>query len=272
MTRDVATHLYFLNPKAGKPAIGIVEQGQDQDAAPTENRYLRVAVTVSDARDRQPPASLDKEGFELHQWPTAVTDFMSAGQVNAMYFPEVEALLESVTGGAEIHIFDHTLRAQARERQVELQVREAVRIAHNDYTPRSGPQRVRDLLAPEEAERWLAGRYGVYNVWRPINGVVENMPLGLCEAASLGEGELIATDLVYGDRVGEVYQVAQGAGQRWRYFSAMRPDEALVFKCFDSSEDGRARFTPHCAFKLPDAGPGSRPRESIEVRALVRFE
>ena len=39
------------------------------------------------------------------------------------------------------------------------------------------------------------------------------------------------------------------AGHKYWYASNMRTDEALVFVCYDSRNDGRARFTPHTGFK-----------------------
>jgi hypothetical protein len=49
----------------------------------------------------------------------------------------------------------------------------------------------------------------------------------------------------------------------------MAANEALLIKCFDSATDGRARFTPHSAFTDPTTPPTARPRESLEIRALV---
>ena len=46
----------------------------------------------------------------------------------------------------------------------------------------------------------------------------------------------------------------------------------LLFKCFDSKVDGRARRVPHSAFvdeRFEGAHPLEEARESIEVRALV---
>ena len=54
-------------------------------------------------------------------------------------------------------------------------------------------------------------------------------------------------------------------------FPRMSPREALVFKVYDSAEDGRARFTAHSAFALPDAPPDAPPRQSVEVRMFVLF-
>ena len=43
----------------------------------------------------------------------------------------------------------------------------------------------------------------------------------------------------------------------------MTKDEVILIKGWDSLKDGRARFTPHGAFNLPQT------RKSIEVRTLV---
>src|SRR5260370_1448483 len=49
------------------------------------------------------------------------------------------------------------------------------------------------------------------------------------------------------------------------------PDEALVFKVYESLNDGRARWTAHTAFVDPTSPPHARPRESIEIRTLAFF-
>src|SRR6266849_2344455 len=48
-----------------------------------------------------------------------------------------------------------------------------------------GPQRVRDLFPPEEAERLLGNRVAVINVWKPIRGCVEESPLAVCDARTI---------------------------------------------------------------------------------------
>ena len=49
-------------------------------------------------------------------------------------------------------------------------------------------------------------------------------------------------------------------------------DEALLLKCYDTAQDGRCPFTAHSAFDLPHVPPGTRPRESIEIRTLAFFD
>ena len=84
--------------------------------------------------------------------------------------------------------------------------------------------------------------------------------------------DLIATDQVFPDRVGEIYQVAHGQHQRWFHASEMQPDEVLLIKGWDSLDDGRARFTPHGAFTLLHTAADAPARESIEVRTFVVVE
>jgi len=149
-------------------------------------------------------------------------------------------------------------------------VREAVKYAHNDYTLKSGPQRVRDLL-PDEAPELLEHRFAVINVWRPIRGPVEEMPLAVCDARTIAAADLVETDLRYADRTGEVHSLVFNPAHRWFFFPRMEAEEVLLLKCYDSSDDGRARFTAHSAFEDPTTGPDAPARESIEVRTLAFF-
>jgi hypothetical protein len=227
-------------------------------------------VAIRDARPILQDLSLDREGLALVRQPSRVPDFYDADEVRAVYYPEVAALVEEVTGAARVHVFDHNIRSEPRADRGEAKVRKPVRFVHNDDTETSGPQRVRDLL-PDEAEVLLGRRFAVINVWRPIVGPVEDTPLAVCDATSMGDGDFVATDLVYEDRVGEVYSVRHSPTHRWYYVSAMRPDEAMLLKCYDSETDGRARFTAHSAFRNPTAPADAIPRESIEARTLAFF-
>ncbi len=116
------------------------------------------------------------------------------------------------------------------------------------------------------------GRIVQINVWRPITGPVQRTPLALADAASVKTAELVATDQVFPDRIGEIYQLAHGAEQRWYWAPRMERDEVLLIKSWDSLDDGRARFTPHGAFPLSDQSPDAPARESIETRTYLVFD
>jgi len=232
-------------------------------------RYEDRRMAVVNGRLDPARYALDEHGFQFRQHRSAVRDFYDEAEIVSVYFPEVEGLLKQATGAEKIVTFDHTLRVGAGTNRKGL--REPVRRVHNDYTPKSGPQRVRDLLEPAEAEERLKHRFAIVNVWRPIRGPVEEAPLAVCDARSVAPADLIETDLLYPDRTGEIYSVAFNPAHRWVYFPSMERDEVLFLKVYDSVTDGRARFAPHTAFEDPTGPRTPIPRESIETRSLVLF-
>ena len=107
-------------------------------------------------------------------------------------------------------------------------------------------------------------------VWRPLETVHKD-PLAVADARSVPDADLVPAAIHYPDgRRGETYTVRPGAGHRWFFKYAQRPDEVLVFKIFDS--DTRvARRAPHSAFLDPEAE--DRPsRRSVEVRSFVFYD
>ena len=235
----------------------------------------RHTVPIHDVRPIAGSLSLDREGFELRRHETAVTDLYDDDAVERVYYPEVEALLREAVGADRVVVFDATRRSDAGPgaRNKDGARGPASRV-HVDYTEKSGPQRVKDLLGEEEAARLVAtgARIIQINVWRPIRGPVERSPLALADASSVRPEDLIATDQVFPTRVGEIYHLAHEPGQRWYYAPWMTADEVLLIKGWDSLDDGRARFTPHGAFEQPDTPANAAPRESIEVRTLAIIE
>lgn len=235
----------------------------------TNTRVDRRRVVVRDARELT-GASLDVEGFTLVGFESSLGDAYDAEQVARVYYPEVEALVRRETGAARVFAFDHNVRNTDRAPQSGARSQAPVHFVHNDYTLRSGPQRVRDLVDGAEAEALLRRRFAVINVWRPLRGPVQQSPLAFCDASSLAQRDFVPTDLRYRDRVGEVYSITYRPEHRWFYYPAMRAEEALLLKCYDS-DPARACFTAHTAIDDPSAPADARARESIEVRTLAFF-
>jgi len=239
-------------------------------ASGTEERHRVDIANGREARD----LALDRNGFMLVEHRTAVRDFFDADELKRVYYPEVSALIQRLSGARRVVVFDHTLRSgDEAEREARL-VREPVLSAHNDYTEWSGPQRVRDLMG-EEAERLLEQRFAIIQVWRAAyptatQPIVSN-PLAMADARSVAAEDLLIAERRYPNRVGQTYRLKYSPAHRWFYFPEMRRDEAIVFKVYDSAQDGRARFTPHTSFQDPATPPGAAPRQSIEARALAFF-
>ncbi len=248
---------YLCTPPAGVPQRNTTQ--------------VKHTMAIQNAREHLDEISLDKQGITFTPHETAVKDFYDAEEVKAVYYPEVVELIKKMTGAEKVHVFDHNVRCAPMCARGENGAREPVKFAHNDYTLKSGPQRVRDLLPTEEAEERLQQRFAVINVWRPIRGPVQDAPLAVCDAASMTQDDFNETDLKYEDRTGEVYSVSHNPNHCWFYFPHMERNEAMLLKCYDSATDGRARFTAHSAFEDPTSPPDAPARESIETRTLVFF-
>lgn len=238
----------------------------------TERNYENEArrVRVANGRMTQEAFSLDVQGFQLvDNSPTVLGPVVDDADpvIAERYHPEAKSVLQSVTGAKEVLIFDHTIRITGNEKG-----RHPVQSAHNDYTDRSAPVRLAQLLGDAEAERWLKGRVAQVNLWRPLVGPVNSLPLALLDARTVGPADLRRSALIFPDRRGETYGLSPSEGQRWTYFPDMTPDEAILIKGYDSALDGRARFTPHTAITLPGASREVAPRHSIELRAFLRFD
>jgi len=232
----------------------------------TEQRPMQ----IHDGRPLAGQLTLDQNGFVLVEHRTAVTDFFDPAQLEARYYPEIERLVQTVSGASRVVVFDHTLRTGDPVEQQAKKIREPVLWAHNDYTEWSGPQRVREIL-PQEAEQLLQRRFAIVQIWRAIDKPIQSNPLALADARSVSSSDLLPAERRYPDRVGETYQLLYNPHHHWFYFPEMRRDEALVFKVYDSQTDGRARFTPHTSFIDPTTPPNAPARQSIEVRTFAFF-
>jgi hypothetical protein len=232
-------------------------------------KFVAHTVPIRNAREVVRDLSLDRQGFQLTNQETAVRDFYDQDEVKATYYPEVERLLKEATGAEKVVVFDHQVRNLELAKRGEKNAREYGKAVHNDYTAKSGPRRVRDHLPPAEAAERLQHRFAEINVWRPIRGPIESTPLAVCDSSSIDPKDFVPSDLVYRDKVGETYRFTYNPNHRWFYFPRLERNEVILLKCYDSKEDGRARFTAHSAFEDPTSAPDAAPRESIEVRALV---
>lgn len=266
----VTAELNYLVPLAEKPRSLAYEPRPGE--AQTTAVYEAHTVDIHDVRPIAGDLSLEREGLRLVARPTQLRDFYDEDELRRVYYPETERLVAELTGAARVVIFDHTIRRRIPgvEDRTTGAPRQPVPRVHNDYTLQSGPQRVGDVLA-DEAEPLLRRRFSIINVWRPIRGPLEDSPLALCDARTVSPADLVATDLVYRDRTGEIYYVTFNPAHRWLYAPRMTRDEAFAFKVYDSALDGRARFAPHSAFADPTAPATPLPRESIELRTLAFY-
>jgi hypothetical protein len=233
-------------------------------------------ATIHDLRPVAQELTLDNAGFQLLNHQSAVKNFWDEAELQRVYYPEAIDLLKRATGATRVHIFDHTLRRRvpgiANDRAAPRDIpRQPATRVHVDQTATSGVTRLQHAF-PDEADELLRHRVAIVNLWRPIRSPLLDAPLAVCDARSVAPRDLIPSDLLYRDRCGETYNVTYSPQHRWFYVPAMRSDEVLLLKCFDSLDDGEvARFAPHTAFIDPTTPADAPPRESLELRTYLFF-
>jgi len=266
----VDVELNYLVKTDVKPVNYAFSVARPEGLPQRSGTLAKTRVRIHNARLAPEAPTLDTHGFQL-VWQQTEVDFDDDGAIRSTYYEEVKALLKRVTGASDVVIFDHQQRL-GRIGHTEPGLREPAQRVHNDQTFVSGPRRVRDHLPAELAEARLQKRHGIINVWRPVGVPIATWPLALCDARSIREEDLIPTDLVYPDKVGETYAFAPNPEHRWLYYPTQQLHEVLLLKIFDSNTDGTARLTAHTSFEDPTSAPDAPPRRSIEVRTLVFWD
>lgn len=249
---------------------------------------VKHAVRVHDMRPVANGLTLDGNGIMLLKHPDGVLpDFRDAQAIKARYYPALERLVTTQTGASRAVVFDHTFRSSALSRQGTNataqplaawptgNIETVVTRTHNDYTPESGPARVREMLgkfAPDvDSGAAMKRRYAIFNVWRPINGRVEQMPLAMGDMSTLRPDDFVPTVNQWKYRTGYVSSLRFRPSHRWYYAPGLDVDEALLFKCFDSAPPNGKWCSAHSAFVDPTSPPNPRVRESIEARVIALF-
>ena len=223
---------------------------------------------IASMRPQASELALERNGFVLLREPTKVRDFYDADEVKRVYYPEVFDLVKRLNGAAKVIAFGEVTRSDSTQTG---DGRKPAYGAHVDYGDVTVRQFARDILGPEEADRWLSMRHVLMNLWRPIAPVYRT-PLALCDAATVVHSDLNDSEVrgglgdpnratLYG------FNLAHSPRHRWYYAPRMQPDEVLAFKLFDSDRS-RVQLTGHTAFDDPSSAPDAPARESIEIRTI----
>lgn len=236
--------------------------------------YAAVPVNIRDGRNAVHAPALDREGFQLVSAPSTMRAFGEREEIQRVYYREIEELARSVSAASQAIVFDHLVRQRAPSAISPFGARDGRRPStaarvHCDFTASSAQRRVALEMEAHGIERM--SRFAILNLWRTTRLPVLDAPLAVCDARTVNPADLVAADIVYPTRTGEIFEVLHSHLHAWTYFHGMDFDEVLLFKQYDSDE-GMACYTPHAAFAHPATPAGTPPRESIEVRCLLIFE
>ena len=265
----------YLKCSDGKPFTYMYEPPAGIEQHNCE--FELISMPITDARNLARLPMIDVEGFELWEAPTEVVDFRNDQEVISKYYAEASALVKSATGASKVIVFDHQVRQREAGRPQLSFGRAgdgskagAIGRVHVDYSEETGRKRL-NLVLQDQGLADSIQRFAIVNTWRSIKGPILDTPLALCDARSVGANDLVAGEIRYQSRSGEIYFVRHSNRHRWYYYSTMNCNEVLIFKQYDSMINGMSRFTPHAAFDHPDMTEDTPLRESIEVRCLAIF-
>lgn len=268
----VSASLEYLRGAAHKPVTYMLAPpgGHAWDTGD----HAAMPVTIHDGRGRADAPSLAREGFQLCHAPSAMPSFGERDAIQRIYYREMEDLALAATGARRAIVFDHLVRRRDPGTLTPFGARDGQRPStatrvHCDFTPASARRRL--ALETEAHGLGPVKRFAILNLWRTTRLPVLDAPLAVCDARTVAPGDLVAADIVYPTRTGEIYEVLYNPAHAWTYFHGMQFDEVLLFKQYDSA-DSVPCFTPHAAFAHPATPPGTPPRESIEIRCLLIFD
>lgn len=220
-------------------------------------------IQVTDLRGMENRVSFDTDSLTFAQMASRVQEFDDEQLWQETYNGELTALLRSEIGATEVIVFDHTVRIDDGDA-----TRRPARNVHTDYSQAGAEQRLTDIVGAERAAEFMQGSFGFVNVWRPIERPISSSPLGFIRPSSMHADDWMNIELVYPDRYGQILGVAENPEHEWLYFSAMTPQEAVIFNIYDNR--GRP-FLAHSALDMEGSIDSRTPRKSIESRTLVRY-
>src|SRR4051794_19234956 len=211
----------------GMPAIRYIDWPEmEQNAIPPQ--YEQREMVVRNGRPLRETFDLDTHGFVFVDHVTQMKDFTDESERKRVYEAEIQALICKRLGSSEVVVFDHTIRITDEGSHRVEGARPTVKGVHNDYTERSAPVRLREIVGAEEAERRMKKRWAIVQVWRPIRGAVLVDPLGICDGRSIPQQGFIRVERRYKYRTGEVYHIAYNPQHEWFWFPQMTRNEALI--------------------------------------------
>ncbi|KAK4495044.1 hypothetical protein PRZ48_013371 [Zasmidium cellare] len=296
-----ATLNYFLDPSLGGTDVLYVGT-----ACEKRRKHDPRTVKISDIRGSMEKPSIHTHGFQLVERESPEKEFEDDERIKRVYYPDCMGLIKEVTGATKVTPMSHIVRRQsfqtAKEKEKDLDdmarstAPSTATFVHVDQSYNGARARINGLLPDADLD---SHRWGIINVWRPIERPVTRSALAMCDARSIRYADLVEVTAQFpqyskpsttdedkenqvpkGGKDPYAYRAPFGIWQvkapkvegehKWFYASEMRPEEALVLKIFDSKKEGVARRSPHTAFTSPeDYGP---ERQTLEVRCFVEWE
>src|SRR5262249_34001662 len=148
----------------GVPSVRYIDWPEmEHQAIPPQ--YRQHEMMVRNGRPLCDTFKIDVHGFVFVDHRTRGSDFTDEAERPRVYDPEVQALIMKHSGASAVVVFDHTIRVSDEAGQKAAHARPTVKGVHNDYTEKSAPIRLREIVGDAEAERRLKQRWAIIQVW-----------------------------------------------------------------------------------------------------------
>ncbi|CAE6462802.1 unnamed protein product [Rhizoctonia solani] len=228
-------------------------------------------IIVHDVRGQGRDFLLDVNGFEYLTHHTNET-FLDKRSIETNYYEEVQQLVKEYTGANQVRAVGHTIRqsygTDVPLNEDSLPERKPASSVHVDRTPESTAAEVKKHMG-DDAERLLQGRVRFVNVWRPIGHEVHHEPLALADSQTTSKSDLLPVHVDTIHATAQVFLSRFSRAHTWYYLGHQTPSEITMIKCYDSFQDGGAKFCLHSSFLSPGCHQNAPRRKSIEVNTLV---
>ena len=293
----VSSNALWNDPDRKADAEALLKEQQD-----TARRYLYFPQVLRDARrmeeyypglDPSSPECMDRMGVSLAHCESKCENFYDAGEVERVFYPEIEKLLmEFFPGATDALVYNHDVfdrdyegdRTENQEKKIPGVNANYAYLVHNDLNDNSGRVRCRELLTKNlrnfgreqrctdaEADEKMSRRFMSINLAKPMETVQQN-PFVLCAWPSFADQAYINNYRIYDDRVGETTRFTHRPEHEWYWFPKQTSTEVSMLKCYDSITVGSvSRWSFHSACDDPTAPADAPCRKNVVVRSYVFF-
>lgn len=254
------------------------EEWKDRDEVPQigsrESRRANTSkreVVIHDARSSGFEPDVDANGFQLVDHEPGVIDFRDPKEVEARYYPEIEALVTTVVeqAGATVEAVLFTGNVVRTEDTSDFNKAYA-RFVHCDYSQNGMREAAAKLLRDRgyDPDDYADAEFVWFNSWQPIERPAIKNPLSLVDCSSLAPGDVVDYYYTgYGKKDSLTAMPVFNPDHEFYYFPNMQTNELLLIKQLDT-RDGVASLCPHTSFDNEAAPADALPRRSIEVRMM----
>ncbi|KAG0646408.1 hydroxylase desaturase asaB [Hyphodiscus hymeniophilus] len=251
-------------------------------------------IEVLDIRALEPQPTVKDIGHEIVKSPTTLTveqllnDTTPEGKsfIKENYWPEAASLVQQQSGAAHVEPWHFSVRKQTVGYHpdeiffMRTGVSQPASTLHIDNNHDTAFDHMKRELGEEKAKSMVEKykRWAIFNVWRPIGIPVQRWPLLFVDYSHVPGSMQYDQDTERIFRVDnpEYYKshdnfLKYHPEYQYRYASNLTPEEALIFKDYDSRKD-KIRGTPHGGFQDDATAKDAPARNSIEVRLFAFFD